>query len=219
MGGAENTAAEWNLDCRPVNGTKEKYAGASFSQIWLEMWWACGMQVVIMAGWTQEDGNIVTSIGDLNDEIARCEKFQGVQKISTAWDKYIGTHFEPEGEPNTDASDSKEESNSKQKQKPDPTIQVMCNDGSIWIDDLTGRMACAHPKVVAPFKKLPQHINPYEDFRGKGCQKDHSDNIFKFHHWIDGNRDLQESFEGLSGPIVVMKIELKPMGQLAVQSS
>ncbi|KIK82083.1 hypothetical protein PAXRUDRAFT_14912 [Paxillus rubicundulus Ve08.2h10] len=71
-----------------------------------------------MAGWKQEDGDIVTAIR---------WRFQGVYKISVAWDKYISTHFAPEGEPNTNDADSEEESNPKQKPKrkrPDPTIQV-----------------------------------------------------------------------------------------------
>ncbi|KAF9228525.1 hypothetical protein BS17DRAFT_763982 [Gyrodon lividus] len=154
----ENTSTEWNLDRRPPNNVKARnvarYGQKVFRKFAQEMWQACGMWVVIMAGWTQEDGNIVTSMsvilillmcynGDFNDEIAHGEKFQGVQKISVAWGKYIGTHFEPEGEPNTDPSDSEEESNPKQKEKqkrPDPTIQVMCKDDSIWIGDVAGSM-------------------------------------------------------------------------------
>ncbi|KIK74909.1 hypothetical protein PAXRUDRAFT_19430 [Paxillus rubicundulus Ve08.2h10] len=44
-------------------------------------------------------------------------------------------------EPNTDDADSKEESNPKQKQKrkrADPTTQVTCEDGKIWIGNLAG---------------------------------------------------------------------------------
>ncbi|KIK72252.1 hypothetical protein PAXRUDRAFT_22207 [Paxillus rubicundulus Ve08.2h10] len=97
-----------------------------------------------MAGWKQEDGNTVTAIGGFNDEIAAGEKFQGGHKISMAWDKYIGTHFEPAGEPNTDDENSKEESNPKQKQKrrrADPTTQVTHEDGEIWIGDLVGTLS------------------------------------------------------------------------------
>ncbi|KIK74748.1 hypothetical protein PAXRUDRAFT_174751 [Paxillus rubicundulus Ve08.2h10] len=142
---AENTVAKWNLDCRPLNEVKARnaarYRQKVFREFVQEMWRACSMQVVIMAGWKQEDSNTVTAIGDFNDEIADGEKFQGGHKISTVWDKYIGTHFEPAGEPNTDDADSKEESNHKQKQKckrVDPTTQVTCEDGTIWIGDLAG---------------------------------------------------------------------------------
>ncbi|KAF8834801.1 hypothetical protein BDN67DRAFT_985059 [Paxillus ammoniavirescens] len=203
----ENTAAKWNLDRGPLNEVKAR------------------MRVVIMAGWKQEDGNTVTAIGDFNDEIVDGEKFQGVQKMSVAWDKYIGTHFEPEGEPNTDDADSEEESNPKQKQKrerADPTTQVTHEDGTIWIGDLVGtEVACACPKAVAPFKKLPQFIDEMvasehlpPDFQLssdpshmktsealqflefiQARQKEHPDDIFKFHHWIDENGDLQESME------------------------
>ncbi|KIK78428.1 hypothetical protein PAXRUDRAFT_16884 [Paxillus rubicundulus Ve08.2h10] len=81
-------------------------------------------QVVIMVGWKQEDSDI-SYHGDFKDGIANGDKFQGVHKISTAWDEYIGTHFEPEGEQNMDDADSGEESNPKKKPKwkrPDPTI-------------------------------------------------------------------------------------------------
>ncbi|KAF9222796.1 hypothetical protein BS17DRAFT_767557 [Gyrodon lividus] len=148
-----------------ITSRQARYGQKVFCEFAQEMWWACGMRVVIMVGWTQEDGSIVTSMsvilillmrysGDFNDEIAHGEKFQGVQKISTAWDKYISTHFEPEGEPNTDHSDSEEESNPKQNEKqkrPNPTIQ----------------------EQLVPAQK-------------------------RFHHWIDENRDLQESIKGLS---------------------
>ncbi|KAF9222865.1 hypothetical protein BS17DRAFT_767613 [Gyrodon lividus] len=155
------------------------------------------------AEWNLDHGplNNIKASGDFNDEIAHGEKFQGVQKISTAWDKYISTHFEPEGEPNTDPSDSEEESNPKQKEKqkrPDSTIQVTCEADSIWIGDVAGRAACAHPKAVAPFKKLPQHINAMFLEFIQGRQKDHPNDIFRFHHWIDENGDLQESIKGLS---------------------
>ncbi|KIK74253.1 hypothetical protein PAXRUDRAFT_20064 [Paxillus rubicundulus Ve08.2h10] len=170
---AEKTAAKWNLDCGPPNEVKARtaarYGQKVFRKFAQEMWWACGMWVIIMAGWKQEDGNTVTAIGDFNDEIADGEKFQGSHKISVAWDKYIGTHFEPAGEPNTDDADTEEESNHKQKQKhkrADPTTQVTREDGAIWIGSLAGT-----------------------------CQKEHSDDIFKFHHWIDENRDLQESMD------------------------
>ncbi|KIK71979.1 hypothetical protein PAXRUDRAFT_181510, partial [Paxillus rubicundulus Ve08.2h10] len=185
---------------------------------------------------------------DFNDEIADGEKFQGGHKISATWDKYISTHFEPAGEPIMDDADSEEESNPKQKQKQkhkraDPTTQVTCEDGEIWIGDLVGSMreglqsllflkhlrrltmaagvACAHPKAVVPFKKLPQFINVMvgsehlpTDFQFSGNpshmktsevlqflqfiqahQKEHPDDIFKFHHWIDENGDLQGSME------------------------
>ncbi|KIK81628.1 hypothetical protein PAXRUDRAFT_155660, partial [Paxillus rubicundulus Ve08.2h10] len=204
-----------------------RYRQNVFQEFVQEMWRAYDMRVVIMVGWKQEDGNTVTAIGDFNDERVNGEKFQGIHKISTAWDKYIATHFEPEGEPNTDDADSKEE--------PNPTTQVTCEDGAIWIGDLVGSMkkglqslvqgflmACTHPKAVTPFKKLPQFINvmvasehmpPEFQLSSnpshmktsealhcsntiRACQKDHPDNVFKFHHWIDENRDLQESMEG-----------------------
>ncbi|KIK72560.1 hypothetical protein PAXRUDRAFT_180441 [Paxillus rubicundulus Ve08.2h10] len=82
-------------------------------------------------------------------------------------------------------------------------------------------VACTRPKAVTPFKKLPQFINAMvgsehlpPDFQFssdpshmktsealqflefiQACQKEHPDNIFKFHHWIDENGDLQESME------------------------
>ncbi|KAF8835539.1 hypothetical protein BDN67DRAFT_1015473 [Paxillus ammoniavirescens] len=163
---AENTAAKWNLDRGPPNEVKARnaarYGQKVFHEFAQEMWQACSMWVVIMVGWKQEDGHTITAM-DFNDEIADGEKFQGIQKMSTAWDKYIGTHFEPEGELNMDDADSEEESNPKQKQKrkrADPTTQVTCEDGAIWIGDLAGTgVACACPKAVAPFKKLPQSIN------------------------------------------------------------
>ncbi|KIK74355.1 hypothetical protein PAXRUDRAFT_19965 [Paxillus rubicundulus Ve08.2h10] len=243
---AENAVAKWNLDHGPPNEVKARnaarYGQKVFREFTQEMWWACSMRVVIMACWKQEDGNTITAIGDFNDEIADGEKFQGGHKISVAWGKYIGTHFEPAGEPNTDDADSEEESNHKQKQKrkrADPTTQVMHEDGAIWIDNLAGsmqeglqslvqgfltahyRVACARQKAVAPFKKLPQFINvmvgsehlpPDFQFSSdpshmktsevlqflqfiQARQKEHPDDVFKFHHWIDENGDLQESME------------------------
>ncbi|KIK76353.1 hypothetical protein PAXRUDRAFT_18280 [Paxillus rubicundulus Ve08.2h10] len=226
--GAENTVAKRNLDRRPPNEVKARnaarYGQKVFCKFAQEMWRACGMRVVIMVGWKQEDGNTITAIS-VTPLMVDGEKFQGGHKISVAWDKYISTHFEPAGEPNTDDADYEEESNPKQKQKHkrvDPTTQVTCEDGTIWIGDLAGTgVACACPKAVAPFKKLPQFINvmvgsehlpPDFQFSGdpshmktsdalqflefiQACQKEHPHNVFNFHHWIDENRDLQESME------------------------
>ncbi|KIK76262.1 hypothetical protein PAXRUDRAFT_18337 [Paxillus rubicundulus Ve08.2h10] len=49
-----------------------RYGQKVFHKFAQEMWRACGMRVVIMAGWKQEDSNMVTAIGDFNDEIADC---------------------------------------------------------------------------------------------------------------------------------------------------
>ncbi|KIK78938.1 hypothetical protein PAXRUDRAFT_16604 [Paxillus rubicundulus Ve08.2h10] len=58
---AEYTAAKWNLDCGPPNEVKARnaarYGQKVFCKFAQEMWRACGMQVVIMAGWKQEDSN------------------------------------------------------------------------------------------------------------------------------------------------------------------
>ncbi|KIK75929.1 hypothetical protein PAXRUDRAFT_18565 [Paxillus rubicundulus Ve08.2h10] len=82
-------------------------------------------------------------------------------------------------------------------------------------------VACACPKAVVPFKKLPQFINEMvasehlpPDFQFSGDpshmktsealqflefiqvhHKEDPDNVFKFYHWVDENRDLQESME------------------------
>ncbi|KIK72676.1 hypothetical protein PAXRUDRAFT_21710 [Paxillus rubicundulus Ve08.2h10] len=193
---ARNTAAKWNLDCRPPNEVKARnaarYGQKVFCEFAQEMWRACGMRVVILVGWKQEDGNIVTAIGDFDDEIGDGEKFQGSHKISVAWDKYIGTHFEPAGEPNTDNADSEEESNHKQKQKckrADPTTQVTCEDGEIWIGDLAGTLSEFDPSHM----KTSEALQFLQFIQAR--QKEHPDNVFKFHHWIDENGDLQESKE------------------------
>ncbi|KIK72531.1 hypothetical protein PAXRUDRAFT_72593, partial [Paxillus rubicundulus Ve08.2h10] len=58
---ARNTAAKWNLDRGPLNEVKARnaarYGQKVFREFAQEMWQACGMQVIIMAGWKQEDCN------------------------------------------------------------------------------------------------------------------------------------------------------------------
>ncbi|KIK74037.1 hypothetical protein PAXRUDRAFT_20274 [Paxillus rubicundulus Ve08.2h10] len=68
---------------------------------------------------------------------------------------------------------------------------------------MTEGVACAHPKAVVAFKKLPhdpRHMKTSEALQFlefiQAHQKEHPDNIFKFHHWIDENKNLQESMEG-----------------------
>ncbi|KIJ07848.1 hypothetical protein PAXINDRAFT_18980 [Paxillus involutus ATCC 200175] len=149
---AENTAAKWNLDRGPPNEVKARNAARyreSFPRI--------------------HAGDVAGMRGDFNDEIADGEKFQGVQNISVAWDKYIGTHFEPEGEPNTDDADC-EESNPKQKQKrkrADPTTQVTREDGAIWIGDLAGTLSAS---IEAP-SSTSRTEQPTRG-KGKGKEKD-----------------------------------------------
>ncbi|KIK72113.1 hypothetical protein PAXRUDRAFT_22384 [Paxillus rubicundulus Ve08.2h10] len=63
------------MDHGPLNEVKARnaarYGQKVFREFTQEMWRACGMQVVILAGWKQEDGNMVTAISDFNDEIVR----------------------------------------------------------------------------------------------------------------------------------------------------
>ncbi|KIK77339.1 hypothetical protein PAXRUDRAFT_17576 [Paxillus rubicundulus Ve08.2h10] len=211
---AGNTAVKWNLDRGPPNEVKARnaarYGQKVFREFAQEMWRAC-------MGWKQEDGNTITAI-DFNDEIADGEKFQGGHKISTAWDKYIGTHFEPPGEPNTDNADSEEESNPKQKQKrkrADPTTQVTHEDGKIWIGDLAGtlselfvltyhssRSGLCPPKGSRAIQETAARSQSYEDFRGASVSAIHSSppegaprRCFQVPPLIDENGDLQESME------------------------
>ncbi|KIK79855.1 hypothetical protein PAXRUDRAFT_160127 [Paxillus rubicundulus Ve08.2h10] len=148
---AKNTVAKWNLDHGPPNEVKARQVGGSKP---------CfpGVHTGDVAG---------VYSGDFNGEIVDGEKFQCIHKISAAWDKYMGTYFEPQGEPNTDDADSEEESNPKQKQtckRPNPTTQVTHEDGAIWIGDLVGN------SIETP--SSTSHMEQRTRGKGKGKEKD-----------------------------------------------
>ena len=120
------------------------------------------MRAVFLIGWKNEGGDAVTSTYviqypphssltltqnndrlDFNNEIHSSERFTSINMVEQKWAQYIGTSFEPEGEPFSGVDDSSEEDlmvvrRVQKKLKGDPTRAVIQEDGSIWIADIRG---------------------------------------------------------------------------------
>ena len=121
------------------------------------------MRVAFLAGWLDEKGEMVSCTCiqqwvfcswsysnlhcfslDFNDEIQSREKFADIIKVQKEWERYVGTSFEPAGEPESDAEDSEGDTEPRQRQKlrkakEDPVKAVTHEDGLIWVEEISGK--------------------------------------------------------------------------------
>ena len=72
------------------------------------------------------------------------EKFADIIKVRKEWERYVGTSFEPAGEPESDAEDSERDTEPHQRQKSrkakeDPVKAVTREDGLIWVEEISGK--------------------------------------------------------------------------------
>ncbi|KAI5982909.1 hypothetical protein EDD15DRAFT_2376975 [Pisolithus albus] len=152
----------------------KKYALKFMKNFAEEMWRYCGMRMVSLTGWKDEDGAVQACCMDFNSDIASGSAFNDIHTLDATWRDYLGTAYE-----NPDISGGEEVPNiaahRPRAKKGDPVQLVTNEDGEIWIGDLTGRSrdtilqmvrgyltahyrrACKSRSATVPFKKLGRY--------------------------------------------------------------
>ncbi|KAI5996976.1 hypothetical protein EDD15DRAFT_2364442 [Pisolithus albus] len=175
---AHEIAAKWNGAEGPSPEVQarnaKKYALKFMKNFAEEMWRYCGMRMVALTGWKDDDGVVQACCMDFNGDIAEGPTFNDIHTLDAAWRDYLGTAYE-----NPDLGGGEEVPNMvacrPRAKKCDPTELVTNDDGEIWIGDLTGlsrdsilqmvrgfmtahyRRACRRRSATVPFKKLGQY--------------------------------------------------------------
>ncbi|KAI6022173.1 hypothetical protein BKA83DRAFT_4125941 [Pisolithus microcarpus] len=134
-----------------------------------EMWRYCGMRMVSLMGWKDEDGAIQACC-----DIASGSAFNDIHTLDATWRDYLGTAYE-----NPDFASGEDVPNMavhRPRAKKGAPVELVTNeDGEIWIGDLIGhsrntilqmvhgyltahyRQACRRRSTTVPFKKLGRY--------------------------------------------------------------
>ncbi|KAI5999896.1 hypothetical protein EDD15DRAFT_2193408 [Pisolithus albus] len=158
LAAAHDIAEKWNGPEGPSAEVQarnaKKYALKFMKNFAEEMWRYCGMRMVSLTGWKDEDGAVqacwyipgiplnassisVVQSMDFNSDIANGSAFNDIHTRDATWRDYLGTAYE-----NPDISGGEEVPNitahRPRAKKGDPVQLVTNEDGEIWIGDLTG---------------------------------------------------------------------------------
>ncbi|KAI6143010.1 hypothetical protein BKA82DRAFT_4360210 [Pisolithus tinctorius] len=103
LAAAEDIVERWNGREGPAPETKArnaaKYGYKYVRNFAMEMWRYCGIRIVCMAGWKNEEGTIQACTMDFNNEIADGIPFNDVCTLEGSWREYLGETFEEPGTP------------------------------------------------------------------------------------------------------------------------
>ncbi|KAI6041603.1 hypothetical protein EDC04DRAFT_2601544 [Pisolithus marmoratus] len=170
---AHNISEKWNGPEGPtaeVQARNAKKYGLKFMKNFAEeMWRYCGMRMVCLSGWKDDDG-VVQACCDIAGGIT----FNDIHTLDASWRDYLGTAYE-----NIDVAEGDEVPNMavnrRRAKKGDPVELVTNQEGQIWIGDLIGRSrdyilqmvrgyltahyrrACGRRSATVPFKKLGRY--------------------------------------------------------------
>ncbi|KAI6103453.1 hypothetical protein F5141DRAFT_1065264 [Pisolithus sp. B1] len=211
------------------NRNAKKYSLKYMWNFTEEMWRYCGMRIVSLAGWKNEEGIIQACCMDFNNDIGGGHMFDNIHTISASWREYLGNAYE-----NPDIAAGEEVQNmvaNRPRAKTGDPVKLVTNDkGNIWIGDLNGR-ACGKRLTKVPFKKLGQyqtdmisshHLPPNFTFTvgpshmhisavmellnfWKECQVSHPNDIFAFQKWLDQAGNLQVPRDGSMLPLQIVQ--------------
>ncbi|KAI6097427.1 hypothetical protein EDD16DRAFT_1527595 [Pisolithus croceorrhizus] len=175
---AHDIVEKWNGPDGPtpeVQAWNAKKYGLKYMQNFTEeMWWYCGMWIVSLASWKNEEGIIQACSMDFNNDIRGSHMFDDIHTISASWREYLGNAYE-----NPDPAAGEEVQNitaNRPRAKMGDPVKLVTNDeGNIWIGDLNGhncdsilqmvqgyltahyRRACGKWLAKVPFKKLGKY--------------------------------------------------------------
>ncbi|KAI6012855.1 hypothetical protein BKA83DRAFT_4500520 [Pisolithus microcarpus] len=159
LAAARDIAEKWNGPEGPSAEVQarnvKKYALKFMKNFAEEMWRYCGMRMVSLTGWKDEDGAIqacwyvpesslndstisgVQSM-DFNSDIASGSAFNDIHTLDATWRDYLGTAYE-----NPDFAGGEDVPNMaahRPRAKKGAPVELVTNeDGEIWIGDLIGR--------------------------------------------------------------------------------
>ncbi|KAI6106028.1 hypothetical protein EV401DRAFT_2078377 [Pisolithus croceorrhizus] len=173
--GAQDITDKWNGAEGPTPEVQaqnaKKYSLKYMQNFAEEMWQYCGMRIISLTGWKNEEGIIQACCMDFNNDIGGSSNFDDIHTINTSWREYLGTTYE-----NPDVAAGGEVPNmaaNHPRAKMGNPVKVVTNDEqNIWIGNLNGwnhdsilqmvrryltvhyRKACGKWLAKVPFKKL-----------------------------------------------------------------
>ncbi|KAI6110929.1 hypothetical protein EV401DRAFT_1890908 [Pisolithus croceorrhizus] len=230
--GAQDIADKWNGAEGPtpeVQAWNAKKYGLRYMQNFVEeMWQYCGMRIISLTGWKNEEGIIQACCMDFNNDIGGSSNFDNIHTINTSWREYLGTAYE-----NPDVAAGGEvpnmAANHPRAKMGDPVKAVINDEGNIWIGDLNGqncdsilqmvcryltvhyRKACGKQLAKVPFRKLgqyqanmisPHHLPPNFTFTIDPSHMHLSDK------WLDQAGNLQLPSDGSTLPLQIAKKQI-----------
>ncbi|KIK20552.1 hypothetical protein PISMIDRAFT_12920 [Pisolithus microcarpus 441] len=148
LAAARDIVEKWNGPEGPsaevqVRNVK-KYALKFMKNFAEEMWRYCGMRMVSLTGWKDEDGAIQACCMDFNSDIASGSTFNDIHTLDATWRDYLGTAYE-----NPDFAGGEDVPNMAvhhpRAKKGAPVELVTNEEGEIWIGDLIG---CSHDTIL-----------------------------------------------------------------------
>ncbi|KAI6111369.1 hypothetical protein F5141DRAFT_1214876 [Pisolithus sp. B1] len=116
------------------NRNAKKYSLKYMQNFTEEMWQYCGMRIVSLTGWKNEEGIIQACCMDFNNDIGGSSNFDDIHTINTSWREYLGTAYE---NPNVAAGGEVPNmaANCPRAKMGDPVKVVANDEGNIWIGD------------------------------------------------------------------------------------
>ncbi|KAI6157010.1 hypothetical protein BKA82DRAFT_4346069 [Pisolithus tinctorius] len=220
LAAAEDIAERWNGREGPAPETKArnaaKYGYKYVRNFAMEMWRYCGMRIVCMAGWKNEEGTIQACTMDFNNEIADGIPFNDVRTLEGSC---------PE------RARKKTAAKATRTGKVDSVKLVKNAGGEIWIGEIAGlsrdqlqkmvrgfmtahyRLACGNPSSAVPFKNFGHHQAEMiaarhlpEGFTFDLRPKSHvDDNSYPAAKWIDRSGELQPPVDRTLVPLQVVR--------------
>ncbi|KAI6112602.1 hypothetical protein F5141DRAFT_1213863 [Pisolithus sp. B1] len=161
---AHNITEKWNGLEGPTPEVQaqnaKKYSLKYMQNFMEEMWRYCGMRIVSLAGWKNEEGIIQACCMDFNNDIGGSHMFDDIHTISASWREYPGNAYE-----NPDIAAGEEvqniTANQPRAKMGDPVKLVTNNEGDIWIGDLNGHNCNSILQMVQGY--LTVHYHEYMD--------------------------------------------------------
>ncbi|KAF8833782.1 hypothetical protein BDN67DRAFT_1017188 [Paxillus ammoniavirescens] len=181
---AEQEAEQWNRERPPlmVQAVTAACKGKQYAREFAStMWKQCGMRVVILEAWQNEDKQVLVSSHNFNTELDGGRFFESFQDIQKDWNLYAQESFG--GEPNAVEVNSDDQAPPaglpKSKARQDPVELVTGRDGQPWLSDIKDaslrllknivqgyftchyRIACSIPNAVVPWGEVSKDQDEY----------------------------------------------------------
>ncbi|KAI6163480.1 hypothetical protein EDD17DRAFT_1756061 [Pisolithus thermaeus] len=161
---AQDIVEKWNGLEGPtpeVQAQNAKKYGLKYMRNFVEeMWQYCGMRIISLAGWKNEEGVIQACCMDFNNDIGGSHMFDDVHTISASWREYLGNAYK-----NPDIAAGEEvqniAANQPRAKMGDPVKLVTNDEGDIWLSDLNGHNHNSILQIVWGY--LTVHYHEYVD--------------------------------------------------------
>ncbi|KAI6112546.1 hypothetical protein F5141DRAFT_1213810 [Pisolithus sp. B1] len=95
--GTQDIMDKWNGAEGPTPEVQAWNAKYGLKYMWNfveEMWQYCGMRIISLTGWKNEEGIIQACCMDFNNDIGGGSNFNDIHTINTSWREYLGTAYE-----------------------------------------------------------------------------------------------------------------------------